>query len=73
MSDDKDDQTVMLTYWERVTARGALFRQKRRCEKDIERQIERGWEPQPGCVDIPRERLRHVDSLLSKITDPDED
>lgn len=69
MESNNDD----LTYWERVTARAALFRYKKRCERDVARQEERGWKPEPGAVDIPRERLKHIESLLTKITDPDGD
>lgn len=62
--------TLHLSYWDQVTLRRLLFRGKKRCERDLERQEERGWQPEPGKTNVAAVTLRNIDSLLERLPDP---
>ena len=70
MSSNLMTNTLHLSYWDQVVLRRLLFRGQKRCLKDIERSEERGWQPEPGHVDISKETLKIIDSLLERIPDP---
>ena len=62
--------SLHLSYWDQVTLRRLLFRGRRQAQKDIERQDARGWQPEPGCVNIPELTLQNIDGLLARLPDP---
>jgi hypothetical protein len=67
---DTKTRTLHLSYWDQVVLRRLLFSKQNRCEKEIEKNRERGWEPEPGRIDISSATLKVVNSLLERLPDP---
>lgn len=62
--------TVHLAYWDQVLLRRLLLRARKKCEKDMEKQKERNWQPEPGKLNLAVVQMAHIDELLPMIPDP---
>ena len=69
---DKEPLTLYLSYWDQVTLRRLLWRGRSRALRDIERNKERDWKPEPGCADISAETLKNIDGILARMPNTEE-
>jgi len=61
-----------LSRWDVVCLRRILRRQQKKCLSEIRKHDERGWKPQPGCLDLSRTILTQVNGMLDRLGYPDD-